>query len=422
MTENINIIAKYNFWNKNTLSLGYQRDFYCDKISEFIGNRLVKVLVGQRRVGKSYILRQITKRLIDQGVKPENILYINKEYTEFDFINTYSELKHFVEMYRNQLKPTGRVFLFIDEVQNIEGWERAVNSWSQDFTNEYEIFITGSNSNLLSGEMASFLSGRYVQFLILPFSFKEYCDVYKRPEDKLSYIEYLQTGALPELTNLPNEETKRHYVSAIKDTVLLRDIIQRNKIKDTKLLEDIFVFLIVNASNLISITNIINFFKSKNRKTNYETIANYIHFIKEAFLIYSAERYNIKGKETIAGNCKYYINDLSFVNYLYAGFGYGVGYKLENMVYLDLLRKGYQVHVGVTRDKEVDFVAINGERIIYIQCSYLLTDQATIQREYSALEAIHDNYEKFVVSMDDIKLPSKAGIKHIQAWKLSEYI
>ncbi|RZM21213.1 MAG: ATP-binding protein, partial [Pedobacter sp.] len=233
---------------------------------------------------------------------------------------------------------------------------------------------------------------------------------------------YMESGALPELFGLPTEETKRNYVSAIKDTVLLRDIIQRHSVKDPRLLEDIFVYLVNNASNLISITNIINYFKSNKRHTSYETISNYIGYILDTFLVHSAERYNIKGKETIAGNLKYYINDLSYKNYLYPGFGYGIGYKLENLVYLELRRSGYQVYVGSIGSKEVDFVATRADRVIYIQSTYLLADEQTAMREYAPLEAIRDNYEKLVVSLDDITLPSNGGIRHIQAWNFAEVL
>ena len=217
-------------------------------------------------------------------------------------------------------------------------------------------------------------------------------------------------------------EVQRNYISALKDTVLLRDIIQRQNIKGAKLLEDIFVYLVNNASNLISIRNITNYFKSSGRKTSYDTIASYISYIEDTFLVHKVEKYQIKGKETIAGNCKYYINDLGFNNYLYQGFGYGIGYKLENLIYLDLLRAGYQIYVGSIKNKEVDFVAIKGERVIYLQSTYLLIDKETIEREYASLEAIEDNYEKIVVSLDDLTLPSKEGIKHVQAWNLSEIL
>ena len=326
------------------------------------------------------------------------------------------------KLYKERVKPQGKVYLFIDEIQNIEGWERLVNSYSQDYVDEYELFISGSNSKMLSGELATLLSGRYVNFEILPLSYTEYIGITKKEHSKVSYVDYLQDGGMPELFQLPQQEIKRNYISALKDTVLLRDIIQRYSIKDTRLLEDVFVFLVNNASNLVSIGNIVNYFKSKGRKTSYDTVSAYISYIEEAFLVHKAERYNIRGKDTIAGNCKYYINDLCFSNYLYSGFGYGVGYKLENLVYLDLLRAGFDVYTGNIKEKEVDFVAIKGDRVLYVQSTYLLVDEHTIEREYSALEMIDDNYEKLVVSLDDITLPLRAGIKHVQAWRLGEVL
>jgi len=226
----------------------------------------------------------------------------------------------------------------------------------------------------------------------------------------------METGGLPELFNLQNNEIRRNYVSAIKDTVFLRDIIQRYSIKEPKLLEDIFVFLVNNAANLVSITNIVNFLKSLGRKTTYDTVLAYIGYLEDAFLIHKTERYDIRGKDTISGNSKYYINDLAYKNYLYTGFGYGIGYKLENLVYLSLKRAGYHVYTGVFREKEVDFVALKDDNILYVQATYLLIDEKTIEREYSPLELISDNYEKLVVSLDEIKFPQKNGIKHEQLW------
>jgi len=422
MEENFTALKKYNFWEGNVPELGYYRKDYTDKIFDYTGSRLVKVLVGQRRTGKSYILRQIAHRLIEGGVNPRNIFYINKEFTDFDFISDYKELEVLLKLYREKLKPEGKVWLFIDEVQNISGWEHFVNSHSQNFVDSYEIFISGSNSKMLSMELATLLSGRYVNFEVFPFSYVEYTGITRIELKKQSYIDYMESGALPELFVLPNDQTKRNYISAIKDTVLLRDIIQRHSIKDPKLLEDIFIYLVNNASSLVSIANIANYFKSNGRKTTYDTVANYIGYIEDTFLIHKVERYDIRGKETISGNCKYYINDLSFKNYLYPGFGYGVGYKLENLVYLELRRAGYEVYVGAMRDKEVDFVAKKGDRLIYLQSTYLLVDEQTTQREYAPLEAISDNYEKVVVSLDDISLPSNKGIRHIQAWKLHEIL
>lgn len=419
MEENFESLVKFNFWEGHVPELGYTRSSYTDKIFDYVGNKLVKVLVGQRRSGKSYILRQIAHRLIGSGVDPRNTFYINKEFTEFDFLSGYKDLDELLKLYRKKISPKGKVWLFIDEIQNITGWEHFVNSRSQDFVENCEIFISGSNSKMLSGELATLLSGRYVKFEIFPFNFTEYAGITGKEPIKQTYIDYMNSGGLPELFVLPNEETRRNYVSAIRDTVLLRDIIQRHNIKDPKLLEDLFVYLANNASTLFSITNIVNYMKSNGRKTTYDTISNYLRYIEDTFLVHRAERYDIRGKEVISGNHKYYLNDLSFKNLLYPGFGYGIGYKLENLVYLELLQTGYEVYVGAMRDKEVDFVAKRGDRLIYLQSTYLLENEETFRREYAPLEAISDNYEKIVVSLDDIPLPSHDGIRHIQAWMLN---
>lgn len=422
MDERIERLRKYNLWEGNRIETGYERPLYIEKISRFLGNRMIKVLTGQRRVGKSYILRQTAMKLLEQGVNGNNILFINRELMAFDFLTTYKELDELIRLYMQELRPQGRIYIFIDEVQDISGWEKTVNSYSQDYTGEYELFIAGSNSKMLSGELSTLLSGRYIEFGIYPLSFQEYATIKNLPEDRQSYIMYMQDGGFPELINFSGTDVKRNYVSGLKDTVLLKDIIRRYTIKDVRLLEDLFTYLANNASNLLSVTNIVNYIKSKGRKTSYETVAAYIGYLEESYLTHRAERYNIKGKETIAGTYKYYMNDLAFKNYLYTGFGYGTGYLLENLVYLELLRAGYDVYVGSIRGKEVDFVARKDDRTLYLQSTYLLTDEQTIEREYAPLEAIEDNYEKLVVSLDDVKLPSRAGIRHIQAWELSSFL
>lgn len=422
MEEKIATLRKFNFWNSNTFDLGYRRDNYTEKLLNSIGNRLVKVLVGQRRTGKSYILKQVAKQLIDNGLKPENTLFINREFYDFEFLKTHRELDALIKLYVKELKPSGKVYIFIDEIQIIEGWEKVVNSYSQNFSNDYELFITGSNSNMLSGELATLLSGRYVCFKVFPFSYSEFLGIKGLEKSKESYIEYMSSGGLPEMFMLKTWELKHNYVSAIKDTVLMRDIIQRNNIRDPKLLDDLFKYLANNASNLISIPNIVNYFKSQNRKTSYDAVANYISYIENTFLIHRCERYDIKGKEILSGNTKFYANDLAYKNFLYSGYGYGFGYLIENLVYLELCRAGYEVYVGAMRTKEVDFVAKKADRLIYVQSTYMLIDEPTIEREYSALNAINDNYEKVVVSLDEGTLPLRDGIKHIQAWNLHEMI
>jgi predicted AAA+ superfamily ATPase len=419
MKDKFNAIRKYNFWEEKTPELGYYRADHADKIFTYTGNRLVKVLIGQRRTGKSYILRQLANKLIDNGIDRRNILYINKEYTDFDFITNYNDLDSFVKFYKKQLNVSGKICLFIDEIQNIAGWEHFVNSYSQDFVDEYEIFISASNSNMLSGELATLLSGRYVEFDIFPFSFLEYLGILNKENTKQNFIEYMESGGLPELFNLQNDEIKRNYVSAIKDTVFLRDIIQCYSIKEPKLLEDIFVYLVNNAANLVSITNVVNYFKSLGRKTTYDTVSAYIGYMEDSFLVHKSERYDIRGKDTISGNAKYYINDLAYKNYLYTGFAYGIGYKLENLVYLNLKRAGFKVYTGVFRDKEVDFVALKNDKTLYVQTTYLMIDESAIEREYSPLESISDNYEKIVISLDDVQFPQKNGIKHEQIWRFN---
>jgi hypothetical protein len=422
MSKNIGLLRKYNLWGSNTFDCGYLRNEYTGKIADSTGNRLIKVLVGQRRSGKSYILRQVARHLIDNGVSPENTLFINREFTDFDFLKTYMDLDELIKLYKKEIRPTGKAYIFIDEVQLIEGWEKVVNSYSQDFSESYELFISGSNSKMLSGELATLLSGRYVCFEVFPFGYSEYIGITGQERSRKSYMEYMSSGGLPELFVLPTPEFKRNYLSAIKDTVLLRDIIQRNNIRDPKLLEDIFVFLVNNASNLISVPNIVNYFKGQNRKTSYDAVSNYIGYIEGTFLIHRCYRYDIKGKDTLSGNAKFYINDLAYKNYLYPGYGYGLGYLVENLVYLELCRAGFDVYAGALRNKKVDFVAKKADRIIYLQSTYMLSDESTAEREYSALEAIDDNYEKVVVSLDEIILPLRGGIKHIQAWNLYGYI
>ena len=360
MNEKIALLRRYNFWGSDSIDLGYKRSTYVDNIAGYIGSKLIRVLVGQRRSGKSYILRQIAGELIDSGINPNNILFINKEFTDLEFLKNYKDLDEVIKAYKKELNPVGKIYIFIDEIQMIDGWEKVVNSYSQDYSESYELFISVSNSKMLSGELATLLSGRYISLEVFPFSYQEYLGITQQQCGRQSYSDYMSSGGLPELFMLNKPELKRNYVSAIKDTVLLRDIIQRYNVRDAKLLEDIFAFLVNNASNLVSIANIVNFFKSQGRKTSYDAVSNYIGYIEDAFLIHKCDRYNIKGKDIMSGNAKYYINDLAYKNYLYPGYGYGYGYLAENLVYLELKRTGYNVYVGSLRNKEVDFIA-NGD-------------------------------------------------------------
>lgn len=422
MEEIFKKLECYNFWGNESPKLGYSRSFYLNKITKYINNSLIKVIVGQRRAGKSFLLRQIADYLIKNGIPPVNIFYLNKEFIDFDGVVDYKDLEELILLYKRKIKPRGKIYLFIDEIQTIENWEKLVNSYSQNFVDSYELFISGSNSNMLSSELSTLLSGRYINFEIFPFGYTEFLGIKDLQKNKQTYVDYLESGGLPELFSLPDSDTKKNYISAIKDTVLLRDIIQRHAIQDPKLLEDIFIYLVNTASNLMSINNVTNYFKSKGRKTSYDTIANYIGYIQDTFVIHKAERYNIKGKDTISGNAKYYLNDLAYKNFLFVGFSFGLGYQLENLIYIELRRHGYHVYVGVMPNKEIDFVAIQGERTLYIQCAYLMINEHTAKREYAPLQAIDDNFEKIIVTLDDLKFPNNRGIKHIQAWNFHEIL
>lgn len=419
MDEKFSALEKYSFWDGREPELGFIREDYLRKVGKFTSQRLVKVLTGQRRAGKSYILRQIASRLISSGVSRDNIFFLNKEYIAFDFVVNYADLDGLYREYLKRRRPQGRVYIFIDEIQDIEGWEKFVNSYSQDYTIDCELFISGSNSKMLSAELSTLLTGRYVEFRIFPFSFEEYASCLGTALDRQAYVDYMRSGGLPELLRISGVEARTQYVDGVKNTIILKDIVQRHSVRDAVLLEDLFVYLVNNSSCLVSVQNIVNYLSSRGRKTTYDTVSQYIEYLSEAFLIHKIERYDLKGKEILSGNAKYYANDPAYHNLLYGGYGHGAGYMLENLVCLELLRKGYKAYVGTKNGREVDFVAELSDRRIYIQVAYMLVDEDVIKREYSPLQDIADNYEKIVVSIDDIALPSREGIRNIQAWNLA---
>jgi hypothetical protein len=415
--EIFNVLKKYNFWDNKAIKLGLIRKEYLEKLLNRLGNKLIKVLTGQRRSGKSYLLRQLIFHLHKKEIPPQNILYINMEFSEFGFIQNAEDLNDCIQLYKNKLNPKGKIFLFFDEVQLIVGWEKTINSYSQDYTTDYELFITGSNASLLSGELATLLSGRYLSFEIFPFSFTEFCEITESEPGKPAFLTYLTSGALPEMFNLPDMETKIHYVQDLKNTIILKDIVLRHKIKDAALLESLFTFLAQNISNPVSVPNLVNYLKNIKVVTNFNTLSSYIEYLKQTYVIHEAVRFDLRGKKILSGVKKYYLNDLSFRNLLFSGFEPGLGYLLENYVFIELKRNGYEVFTGTDRKREVDFVAKKQEVTRYFQVCYLLTDELVIKREFGNLENINDNYEKIVVSLDDVSLGIRNGIRHIPAWQ-----
>lgn len=419
MQELLNKISKYNLWDSKTFDSGFIRTHYLNNIKKYIGNKLIKVLVGQRRVGKSYLLRQIMASLVkDYNVNPKNIFYLNKEYLVYNSVLNANDLQEIIDFYKTELKVEGKIYIFIDEIQNIDKWESFVNSYSQDFTQEYEIFISGSNSKMLSGELSSLLSGRYIEFRIMPFDLVEYASFKNIEINRETFIAYINTSGLPELFNIENEDAKVNYVSALRNTIILRDILYRFNIKDVVLLDELFAFISLNIGNLTSVSSIIKYYKSKNKKTNFDTISNYLGYLRDTFIISEVGKYNIKGKQLLGGEKKYYLTDLGFKNYLFGITPNDIGNMLENFVFNVLLQKNYFIKVGVWNANEIDFVATKNNRTIYIQVAYLLNEQKTIDREFGNLLNINDNHEKIVVSLDQVQFTNYKGIKHMFPWQL----
>lgn len=409
-------LIKYNFWNSEKIKFGFQRDHYITRVSNYIGNNLIKVLLGQRRSGKSYILRMLIHSLIQQDVKPENILYINKDIHELDFIDDATSLLNIIEEYKKRLKPKGKIFLFLDEIQEIDEWEKTINSLSQDYVDEYEIFITGSNARLLSTELATYLAGRYISFEIFPFSYTEYTAFKKIEKGRESFVEYMKNGGIPESCKMDGDEVKRNYISALKDSIVLRDIVERHDVRDIYFLEKLIRYMIDSVGSFFSLTSIANYMKSNGYNTTRTTLGNYISFMEQAYFIHEVPRFSIKGKKILTGEKKYYLNDPAFKFFLSSSFDLVPGRYLENSVFLYLKREGYSLFVGKHDNREIDFIAEKNSERIYIQVAHLLTDETVIEREFGNLEKIKDNHPKLVVSLDDISLGNKSGITHVQAW------
>jgi uncharacterized protein len=413
-------LKKYNFWNNEEIKFGFFREQYVNNLSKYLGNKLIKVLLGQRRSGKSYILRMLIQSLINKGIKPENIIYINKDLIELDFINSADSLLNIIEEYRKELNPIGKVFLFLDEIQEIREWEKVVNSLSQNYVDEYEIFITGSNSRLLSTELATYIAGRYISFEIFPFSYLEYISFKEIGRTRESLIEYMKLGGIPESCKMNDHEIKRNYISALKDSIVLRDIVERHDIRDVYLLEKLIRYIIDSVGSFFSLTSIANYMKSNGYSASRDTIGNYLLFLEQAYFIYEVPRFSIKRKKILTGVKKYYLNDPAFKFFLSSSFDSVPEKYLENCVFLSLKRKGYSIFVGKHDNREIDFIAEKDGNRIYVQVAHSLTDESVIKREFGNLEKIKDNYQKLVISLDDISLGNKNGINHILAWEWVE--
>ncbi len=409
-------LSRSNYWLNAKFNRGILRSEYLNNINSYIGNKLIKVLVGQRGVGKSYLLHQLAERLINQGVLAKNILIINRTFTDTGLISTSQEIEDILNVYLEHINPIGKVYVFIEEIHNIEDWEQLALKLSLDNTYSYELFATCSSKSIYPDSDGK-VNKSFVFFEVFPFTYTDYLRIERKDNDKKSYLSYINNGY-----QLPTISNNTLYYSSLKDTILFRDIIQKYRIKDPLLLEKVFLYLIRNISEFVTIGNIVNYFSNQKQKPSYETIANYINYLEESYLIYRVERFQIKSKDTISGSCKYYVNSWNLVASLYSIFKYDQDTILRNQIYLDLLQFGFQVKIGLYKTHIIDFMAQKADRVIYFQCVSSLIDKSILNSLYKSLEAINDNYEKFIVSLDDEQLPSKDGIRHIQAWNIHQIL
>ena len=392
-----------------------KRDEYIKQIVPFIDKDVIKVLTGIRRSGKSVMLKLLMEELKNRGINENQFIYINFENLKYRNLKNYERLYDFIlnkvdDKYKSY-------YIFLDEIQEVEEWERCVNSLRVDEDFNFDIYITGSNAKLLSGELSTYLAGRYIEFIVYPFSFKEFFEIIQEKNQEIkvkeAFQKYVKFGGMPFLHNLDyNFEASMQYLQDLYASIILKDITQRNNIRDTDLLERIINYVVMNIGNTFSATSISKFFKSENRKVATETILNYIKACEEAFLVYRVARNDLLGKKILNVNEKYYIADHGIREAIMENNQKNINQVLENIVYFEMLRRGYNVKIGKVDNLEVDFVCKKNDETIYIQVSYLLASEDTKEREFSVLENIKDNYPKYVLSMDEFDM-SRNGIKHV---------
>jgi hypothetical protein len=392
-----------------------KRELYLNQLRDFIDKPFIKVITGLRRSGKSSIIMMLRDELLSKGIGESNIIYINFESFEYSEVDTADKLYKFV---KTKIDNKERYYILLDEIQEVTSWEKAVNSFLVDFNSD--IYITGSNSRLLSSELATYLSGRYVEFKIHPLSFAESLlfkqNLIKKTVSNLyrEFELFLRMGGFPALhTGEYTYETAYKVVYDIYSSAILRDTVQRYNIRDVELLERVVKYVFDNVGNNFSAKKVADYFKSQQRKIDLNTVYNYMNALEGAFIIYRIPRYDVKGKEILKTQEKYYVGDQSLL--------YGVmGFKdrlisgvLENIVMLELKRRGYRVFVGKWGDKEIDFIAEKNEKKVYVQVTYKMTEQTTIDREFTPLLEIKDNHPKYVVTMDEVWKDNIEGIRHM---------
>lgn len=400
------------------------RERYMDQLRDFIDTPVIKVLTGMRRSGKSALLELLKEELFSRNIPATNIISINLESLRYDSLREYHAL--YQELLQQTRQTTGKVYILLDEIQEVSGWERAINSLRVDL--DCDLYITGSNAKLLSGELATLLAGRYVEIQVYPLSFKEYLTFAQTHTDTDSqniqsqFADYLRFGGLPGIHQMKWEEERIfQYLQDIYNSVLLKDVIARNRIRETALLEAILAYLMDNIGNTFAAKTISDFLKSQGRRLSTETVYNYLQALESACLIHKASRYDLKGKRILETQEKYYFSDLGLRHAVLGYHAQDIAGLLENIVYLELLRRGYTVYIGRKDAVEVDFVADQKDNRLYLQICYILTPE-NIDREFLPLEQIPDHYEKLVLSTDTLLNINRNGVrqKNIIDWLQQE--
>lgn len=386
----------------------YKREEYWEKIRPYIGKKLIKVLVGMRRSGKSYFLRQLRDQFYEDGLKEEMFLLIDMEDIRHDAIKNYGDLVDYVDGYFEG--KVGRRVLFIDEIQEIEGWEKAVRSYVKE---DYEVVITGSNAQLFSSEIATLLAGRSIEIAIYPLSFREYLGFTGEKNETDGFKNYMKYGGMPVIYDFLMQGERQCYelLRALYDSIILKEVVSRHGIRDMHLLENLLKYVYSNIGNIFSANRIVDYLKSQKLKKSVETILNYLSYLESAFAIYKVPRYDVKGKRLLEVLEKYYVSDLGLRHALISYKPEDIAGMLENVVYLELRRRGYRVYIGKYDDAEIDFVAELNGKLLYVQVYYLLETEKVIEREFNILLEIKDNFPKYVISLDEIFGSDRDGIK-----------
>lgn len=404
-----------------------ERKEYLNLLLKWKDEQIIKVITGIRRCGKSTLLKMFQDHLLNQGISKEQIVYINFEELENEEFLDYMALYKYI---KGRLLDNKMTYIFLDEIQRVADFQKVVDSLY--VKENIDIYITGSNAYLLSGELATLLSGRYIEINMLPLSFSEFCEMKGDTDREKLLAEYMKNGGLPYIAKISDENEKTDmYLEGIYNTIIIKDIEERQKrkendpnkrkITDITLLKNISKFLASSVGSPISIKSIADYITSSGRSVSQATIGDYVAALVEPYIFYQAERYDVLGKQLLKTNQKYYIVDLGIRRYLLPRKRYDLGFSLENLVYFELLRRGYEVNIGKVGNTEIDFVARKNEEITYFQVTASMVEESTFEREMAPLKAINDNYLKMVITLDYFSVGNYDGIKVVNAieWLLN---